>query len=919
MMLENKVPPSNFPVGFTFVKSLGGIAEYRLDRNGLRILLRHDVSAPVVTFMITYLVGSRNEAVGHTGATHLLEHMMFKGTPAFNKEKGTQIAAMLQRIGAFKNATTWLDRTNYYETVPDDQLELAMQIEADRMRHSLIRDEDRQSEMTVVRNEFERGENQPERVLRQRVFAHAYLAHPYHHSTIGWRADIEGVSTARLKEFYDTFYYPDNAVAVVVGRFDEEKVFALLEKYFAPLPRAPQPIPQVYTTEPAQQGEVRFEVNRAGQISVVMIAHKVPPALHADTYAVDVLATILSSGKTSRLYRALVDKNLAISQSTSAYQLRDPSLLLIQATLVSGVTHKTVEDVVLAELQNVIENGITENELEIAQGKINAWLAYNRDGTYSFASHLNEAIASADWEFYVKYRENAQRVTTTEVQRVAKTYLDRMNRTVGYFFPLPSDKTLNSYVPQTPAPNLATFAAAGPSFYFDQRRVEEEMENDWPAAMAAHAKFKDRIQRRTLANGAKLLLLNTGVDQVVSIRGALRAGEVFNPAENYMIASLTAQMLSLGTQQLDKFAFAEKLERVGAQLSASANTFHVNLSGRCLQQDLLLVIDLMRQMLREPRFDAEEFDKLKTRQRTRLQRRLEDTDYQAYVELARQVFPATHPYWEPSTAELIKQTETATLDAVKKFHAENYGGGGLTFVFVGDLPMAQMTELMISAFADWTGGKTLASVPRLAPDKIGERKVVTIKDKANVDITMGHASQVRPNDPDYFPLVIANRILGHSTLSSRLGLRIRDEEGLTYGVNSSLRTSNHADGVWKIDLSLSPQNIARGLELVRAEIERLVHEGVSEKEVADEKSAMIGSFKVHNGFNSAALASQILLSETEALGEDFMDDYAEKVNAATVDQVNAAIRKYIRPDNLHVAMAGSIDEDGKPLNASPTE
>jgi zinc protease len=916
MMLENKTSLSNISAGFTFIKSLGDIAEYRLDRNGLRILLRHDDSAPVATFMITYLVGSRNEAVGHTGATHLLEHMMFKGTPAFNKEKGTQIAAMLQRIGAFKNATTWLDRTNYYETVPDDQLELAMQIEADRMRYSLIRDEDRQLEMTVVRNEFERGENQPERVLRQRVFAHAYLAHPYHHSTIGWRADIEGVSTARLKEFYDTFYYPNNAVAVVVGRFDEEKVFALFEKYFAPLPAAPQPIPQVYTTEPAQQGEVRFEVNRAGQLSLVMIAHKVPPALHADTYALDVLATILSSGKTSRLYRALIDKNLAISQSTTAYQLRDPSLLLIQATLVSGITHKSVEDLILAELQNVIENGITENELEIALGKINAWLAYNRDGTYSFASHLNEAIASANWEFYVNYWEKAQCVTLAEVQRVAKTYLDRMNRTVGYFFPLPPEKTLSSYLPQTPAPNLASCAASGPSFYFDQRRVEEEIEHDWPAAMAARAKFKDRIRRHTLANSAHLLLLPTGVDQVVSLRGALRAGEVFNPAENYMIASLTAQMLSLGTQQLDTFAFAEKLERVGAQLSAGANTFHVNVSGRCLQKDLPLVIDLMRQMLREPRFDAEEFDKLKTRQRTRLQRRLEDTDYQAYVALARQVFPEAHPYWEPATTELIKQTEAATLEAAKKFHADNYGGSGLTLVFAGALPMEQIVGLMSNAFADWTGGKTLAPIPRLTPDKLGARKVVTIKDKANVDVTMGHASQVRPNDPDYFPLVIANRILGHSTLSSRLGLRIRDEAGLTYGVNSSLRTSNHADGVWKIDLSLSPKDIARGLELVRAEIERLLHEGVSEKEVADEKSAMSGSFKVHNGFNSAALASQILISETEELGEDFMDSYEEKVSAVTLEQVNAAIRKYIRPENLHIAMAGSIDEEGKPLTIS---
>jgi len=903
--------PNNLPAGFTFIKSLGDMAEYRLDRNGLRILLRHDDSAPVVTFMITYLVGSRNEAAGHTGATHLLEHLMFKGTPTFNKEKGTQIAAMLERIGAFKNATTSVDRTNYYETVPDDQLELAMQIEADRMRHSLIRDEDRQSEMTVVRNEFERGENQPERVLRQRVFAHAYLAHPYHHSTIGWRADIEGVPTARLKEFYDTFYYPDNAVAMIIGRFDEANVFAQLEKYFAPLPRAPKPIPPVYTTEPAQQGEVRFEINRAGQLGLVMISHKVPPALHADTHALDMLVTILSSGKTSRLYRALIDKNLAVSQSASAYQMRDPSLLLIQATLVSGVIHQTVEDVILAELQNVIDHGITEKELEIAKGKTNAWLAYNRDGAYAYANQLNHAIAAANWEFYVNYWENIQAVTIADVQRVAKTYLDRMNRTVGYF--LPSDRVPNSYVPQTPAVNFTGFASLDPGFYQDQNRLEQEIENDWPAAIAARVKFKDRIQRHALSNSVKLLLLKTGVDQVVSIRGALRAGEVFNPAGNDMVANMTAQMLSLGVKQLDKFEFAEKLERVGARLSVDANTFHVSVSGRCLRHDLALVIDLLGQMLREPRFDAEEFGRFKQRQLTRLQRRLEDTDYQAYVALAQKVFSPAHPYWTPPTTELIEQTESISLDAVKQFHAENYGGKGLTLVFVGDLPMEQITRLVTAAFADWTGGKTFATIPRLAPEKLGERQVVTIKDKANVDMAMGHAAQVRLNDPDYFPFIIASRILGHSTLSSRLGLRIREQEGLTYGVNSSLRTSHRADGIWQINLSVSPQNVERGIELVRAEIERLVREGVSEKELADEKSALIGSFKVYNGYTTAALANQILNVETEERGEDFMDGYGDQVNAVTMESVNAAIRKYIRPENLHLAMAGAIDEFGKPL------
>src|ERR1044071_1463744 len=217
--------------GVEFVAEEEGVREFRL-ANGLKLLLAETRVAPVATFLVLYRVGSRNEAVGHTGATHLLEHMLFKGTPTFNKAKGTQVAATLQKIGADFNATTWYDRTNYFQTVPSDQIELAVRLEADRMRNSFIADEDRQSEMTVVRNELERGQNEPTEVLDEAVYAAAFREHPYHHPTIGWRADVEGVPTSRLKEFYDTFYHPNNATAIVVGDFEREAALKLIQEHF---------------------------------------------------------------------------------------------------------------------------------------------------------------------------------------------------------------------------------------------------------------------------------------------------------------------------------------------------------------------------------------------------------------------------------------------------------------------------------------------------------------------------------------------------------------------------------------------------------------------------------------------------------------------------------------------------------------
>ncbi|HEY9838996.1 MAG TPA: pitrilysin family protein, partial [Candidatus Obscuribacterales bacterium] len=316
-----------------------GIQEYSL-ANGLRVLLVENHSAPVVTVQVVYRVGSRNEAVGHTGSTHFLEHMLFRGTPSFNKSKGTQIAQVLNRIGANFNATTWLDRTTYYETVPADQLELALQIESERMQHAWIRDKDRQAEMTVVRNELERDENEPDSIMWKHLFAHAFVAHPYHHPTIGWHSDVEGVPTARLRQFYKEFYHPNNASLILVGDFKSDQALALVQSYFEPIPASPKVIPAMYTQEFPQQGERRFEIRRPGQLGIVQMAWHVPPVEHVDSHALDVLQDVLSEGVNSRLYQALVEKHLAVYAGAYNLQLRDPGLFIMHAKLSSESTHE---------------------------------------------------------------------------------------------------------------------------------------------------------------------------------------------------------------------------------------------------------------------------------------------------------------------------------------------------------------------------------------------------------------------------------------------------------------------------------------------------------------------------------------------------------------------------------------------------
>ena len=444
--------PAKMP-GFSFGKTVGPISEYRLDSNGLQVLLLPEHSSPTLTFMVTYRVGSRNEVTGTTGATHLLEHLMFKGTPTFNREKGTSVDQLLERVGGIYNATTWLDRTNYYANIGNENLDNYIAIEADRMRNLWLREADRKPEMTVVRNEFEIGENEPAQALEKEIYATAYLAHPYHHSTIGWRSDIEKVPIEKLQEFYNTFYWPDNATVSVIGDFEPAKALELVKKHYGAIPKAPKPIPPMYTEEPEQTGPRRVTVKRAGELGVVAIAHKIPAALHKDQAALRVLNVILSVGKNSRGYRALTDKNLTTDVSGDVGFFHDPSLYFLYASLAPGSTHEQVEKIVLDEIERAKKEGVTDGEVADAIARMLAASSYARDGSFAIASKLNEFIAAGDWTLYVNGDDALKSVTAADVKRVANTYLQEDKRTTGWFIPNVAAPGADATEAKSPAPS----------------------------------------------------------------------------------------------------------------------------------------------------------------------------------------------------------------------------------------------------------------------------------------------------------------------------------------------------------------------------------------------------------------------------------------------------------------------------------
>ncbi|HEX5270124.1 MAG TPA: pitrilysin family protein, partial [Gemmataceae bacterium] len=428
------------------VTTIEGITEYELD-NGLRVLLYPDASAPRVTVNLTVLVGSRHEGYGETGMAHLLEHMLFKGTP-----QHPDVPKALRDHGATFNGTTWVDRTNYFETMPasDENLEFAVRLEADRLVNSFVKREDLASEMTVVRNEFEMNENSPQTILMQRMMSAAYEWHNYGKSTIGNRTDIERVPIDRLQAFYRKHYQVDNAVLILAGHFTPEKALALVGKYFGPLKKPARKLDATYTEEPPQDGERGVTLRRVGKSGVVGAVYHIPAGSHPDFAAVEVLEDVLTSEPSGRLYKALVPTKKASSVQGMAFGYHDPGALLVMADTGSDDEKalREVRDVMVAELEKLGSEKVTKEEVDRAKAKFLAARDRQMKDANRVGTLLSEWVALGDWRLFFLHRDRLAKVTPEDVTRVAGKYLQRSNRTVGLY--VPAAQVARTPIPETP-------------------------------------------------------------------------------------------------------------------------------------------------------------------------------------------------------------------------------------------------------------------------------------------------------------------------------------------------------------------------------------------------------------------------------------------------------------------------------------
>jgi zinc protease len=896
--------------GFSHVRTVGDIDEYTLKSNGLTVLLLPEHSSPTLTFMVTYRVGSRNEVTGTTGATHILEHLMFKGTTQHNRSKGNSFDQLMERTGAITNATTALDRTNYYQTVGSGQLAEIVDLEADRMRHLRLLDSDRQPEMTVVRNEYERSENSPFMALYKEIYQAAYVAHPYHHSTLGHRSDIEKVKIEKLREFYDTFYWPNNATVTIVGDFQPKDALALVKKSFGVHPKSPKPIPVLYTEEPPQDGPRRVVVKRPGELGVVAIAHKITAATHTDYPAISLLSAILADGKNSRLYKAITDKNLSTGVSNDAGYNHDPSLHILFLPLAPGIKHEEVEKVALQEIERVKKDGVTAAELQAAVAKTLANAAFERDGSYAVASGLNESIAVGDWSLYYRLEDAIQKVTVEDIQRVANTYFNEDQSTTGWFIPNASSDGAAA----TAAPAAPVSHKVRPQYYRDPEMtvVNAAMRSAQPwFGTGAHNSSTGRMApqaKRMSVAGIDLVAYTTGVKDVVTLRGSLPAGTALGTG-NSAIPILTAMLLDQGTQRHDKFAIAQQLEAVGATIGFSAGTDVLHISAKCLKKDLALVLSLMAEELRAPAFSAEEFDKAKKQYSGAVKRQLEDTDFRAEDAFSRLVFQPGHPNRMPDPEALLAAIESAKLEDVVAFHQAHYGPAHMTLVAVGDVDSVALQSSVGQVFAAWTGGS--APVRQMKADKAASPKQVQLDlpGKTSVSVVLGQASGLQHQHPDYLALRMGTAVLG-SGFTSRLVATVRDKEGLTYSIDAGLGDDSFNEGDWKIAASFAPAMLDQGIASTRRQLDLWFHKGVTAAELEYRKTFLIGVFQVSLS-TSDGLASTFLNTLNRGYPLDWVDDYPAKIRALTAQQVNAAIKTYLQPQNMILVKAGSLSESNK--------
>ena len=885
------------------ITTVEGITEYRLD-NGLRVLLFPDPSKPQITVNITYFVGSRHEGYGETGMAHLLEHLLFKGTP-----NHPDIPQEFNETGAQPNGTTSLDRTNYYEIFPAsaENLEWALDLESERMVSSRVERTDLDSEMTVVRNEMESGENNPLAILVERTLSTAYLWHNYGKSTIGARSDIENVPIERLQAFYRKYYQPDNALLVVAGNFDEPAALTHIVEKFGSLPRPERTgantLYATYTSEPVQDGERQVTLRRSGEIQFAVSAYHMPPGGHPDYAAVDVLSFVLGDSPSGRLYKALVETQVATAAGSAARQLREAGPLLTFSVVPLGKDLRAVLQTMNETVEGVLQSPITGEEVDRARTALLNGMRQSFNSSAGIALQLSEWASMGDWRLFFLHRDRIEAITAADVNRVAQAYIKPDNRTVGLFFP--TDNPDRATIPEVP-----DFEAMLDGFTGGEAIAQGEEFDPSPSNIEA------RTTKYTLSNGMQVALLPKQTrGDVAIVRLRLFFGDEESLLGRGTAGDFAGSMLMRGSEDYSRQEIQDELDRLQASGSVGGGATSGTGQFQTVNANVAEVIRLVGNLVRKPAFPQSEFDIMKEQRLSAIEQSRSEPQPLAQIALARHMsqFPGGHPSYTETLDEQAAAGSATTLDDARAFYADFWGSQNGSVVVVGDFDEAEVRQALEESFGDWTSPHAFTRVASPFYDAPPETITIETPDKANAIFVAQQNFELRDTDPDYPALIMAGYMIGGGILNSRLASRIRVKDGLSYGVGGGI--SGHPIdpvGQFTAFAIYAPENAAALEAAFTEELELVLAEGFTEEELATAQQGWLEGQQLGRAQDSSVagiLASGLYFDRTPM----FDAEMEERVRSLTLEEVNQAIRDRLDIDKITIVKADDFAKTRAPI------
>jgi zinc protease len=886
------------------VTTVEGIKEYELN-NGLRVLLIPDASQTNIAINIVYKVGSRHEGYGESGMAHLLEHMLFKQCKKF-----VDIKKAIAEKGAQANGTTWYDRTNYYEilSASDENLRWAIDMEADRMINSKILPEELKKEFSVVRNEFEIGENYPSGVLNERILSSMFLWHNYGKSTIGSKEDIERVKAENLKVFYKKYYQPDNAVLVISGKFDEKKALGYVQQYFGPIPKPTRVLQPTYTVEPPQDGERNVTLSRTGDIQYIGMAYHTPPVADKDYMANYTLVEILTNDPSGILYKNLVETKLASKVGGYTMTLYDPGFSYFQCEVPKDKSLDSAKHALFSTADAIGDMNFTEEDLTRAKNTIMKNFENLTSRTNDMNIALTEYIGAGDWRLLFLSRDRLEKMTVADVKAAAKRYYKPSNRTAGIFKPEATtpDRTV---VSETPDIAKLLNGYKGKEVAAQKANFENTMPN---------------IQKNTeygkLANGARYALLEkpTKGDKIRATI-TLRFGDEKSLMNKGTAAYILADMLKTGTTTRTKKQIADELDKIKTNISFGGGGSNLSININTDKQNLPAALALLEDLLKNPKFDAAEFDKVILDAKANIEAGKSDPQTLAGEKLEKMTtnYPVGHPLYASSADEDLADLSKLKLDDVKKFYADFVGANNSVSVFVGELDKKVITDFLGNTFGKWNSKASFAEVEPKYFETKSTTETINTPDKTNAMMLGGLNMNLSRKHPDYAAIVMANDLLGGGAfLSSRIAQRLRENEGMSYGAGSFIDVEvKYNTGTWGLYAFFNPLYKGRLDSALRNEVDKAIKGGFTADELAKAKKSFEEQMRTTLGSNDnlAGIIQSYMLTDRDL---DEFTKFTDKMNALSLEAVNAALRKHFDPSKLVLIYGGDF-EKGKTTN--PTD